>query len=191
MKKETVAQTVKIVIFSILFLLLSVFSILALTPERSNVQVRETFTVSSSLVSKESGTYLLEVTGTLRNKTGSPIVVDRVTVRVSGIDGQFSTAEPIFLAPRADAEVLIRAESDRSSSAVTGVWLTSGDDEIMLRNPAVTDLFGYAFLPILLALLFLLLLIHAVIVRVYMAQEAKLATLSEETPVPPTPKKPE
>ncbi len=191
MKKETVAQTVKIVIFSILFLLLSVFSILALTPERSNVQVRETFTVSSSLVSKESGTYLLEVTGTLRNKTGSPIVVDRVSVRVSGIDGQFSTAEPIFLAPRADAEVLIRAESDRSSSAVTGVWLTSGDDEIMLRNPAVTDLFGYAFLPILLALLFLLLLIHAVIVRVYMAQEAKLATLSEETPVPPTPKKPE
>ena len=191
MKKETVAQTVKIVIFSILFLLLSVFSILALTPERSNVQVRETFTISSSLVSKESGTYLLEVTGTLRNKTGSPIVVDRVTVRVSGIDGQFSTAEPILLAPRADAEVLIRAESDRSSSAVTGVWLTSGDDEIMLRNPAVTDLFGYAFLPILLALLFLLLLIHAVIVRVYMAQEAKLATLSEETPVPPTPKKPE
>ena len=191
MKKETVAQTVKIVIFSILFLLLSVFSILALTPERSNVQVRETFTVSSSLVSKESGTYLLEMTGTLRNKTGSPIVVDRVSVRVSGIDGQFSTAEPIFLAPRADAEVLIRAESDRSSSAVTGVWLTSDGDEIMLRNPAVTDLFGYAFLPILLALLFLLLLIHAVIVRVYMAQEAKLATLSEETPAPPTPKKPE
>ena len=190
MKKETVAQTVKIVIFSILFLLLAGFSILALTPERSNVQVRETFTVSSSVVSKEKGTYLLEVTGTLRNKTGSPIVVDRVSVRVSGIDGQFSTAEPIFLAPRADAEVIIRAESDRSSSAVTGVWLTSGDDETMLRNPAVTDLFGYAFLPILLALLFLLLLIHAVIVRVYMAQEAKLKTISEE-PAPQPPKKSE
>lgn len=172
--KETVFQTVKIVLFSILFLFFLIFFILATVPERTAVEVRREFTVFSSSLSGTDANYMVEVTGTLRNKTSKPVMIDSVSVRVAGRNEPLATDEPVLLQPRTDTEIILRTSSAVASSDVLSVSVSIGGEMTALRNPAVTDTFGYAFFPLILALLFLLLLIHAVTVRVYMAQEKKV-----------------
>ena len=178
--KRTVLQTVKIAVFSLLALVFIVFSVLALLPERTAVEVRSAFTASSSVLSIEDGTYQTVVSGKLRNTSSAPVMVDRVTVRLAGLADPLVTDGPILLRPRTDTDVTFRLEDGRSYDAVSAVSVTEGGEEIALRNPAVSDAFAYAFLPILLALVFLALAVHAVIVRVYMAQEKRLS--GENTP---------
>ena len=176
MKPKTILlQTVKIAVFAILALVFIVFSILALTPARTAVEVRTAFSASASALSVEDGTYLTVVTGTLRNTSSAPVVVDRAAVRLSGLSDALVTDEPFLLAPRTETELTFRVEAKKPLETVAGVSVTVGGREIALRNPAVRDAFGYAFLPILLAIVFAALTAHAVIVRVYMEQEKRLA----------------
>ena len=172
--KETVFQTVKIVLFSILFLFSAVFFVLALVPERTDVEIRREFTASSSGLSGTDENYMVEVTGTLRNKTSKPVMVEYVSVRVAGMNEAIVTDEPLLLQPRTDAEIILRTTSGEPVSEVGTVSVSIGGKTVALRNPAVNDTFGYAFFPLMLTLSFLLLLLNAVTVRVYMAQEKNL-----------------
>ena len=174
--KDSVRQNLKIALFAVLFLVAAVFAILSLSPERSAVEVREKFTVSASRLSGSEDRYVLEVSGKLRNTSSKPIAVERVEVRAAGVAEPIVHDRELLIQPRSEVGVVVWVESDVEASSVTSVSVTVGGESTALRNPAVTDAFGYAFLPLLLALLFLLLLVHAVIVRVYIAQEAAAET---------------
>ena len=102
--KGTVLQTVKIAVFSLLALVFIVFSVLALLPERTAVEVRSAFTASSSALSIEDGTYQTVVSGKLRNTSSAPVMVDRVTVRLAGLADPLVTDGPILLRPRTDTD---------------------------------------------------------------------------------------
>ena len=171
--KETVLQTVKIVCFAILFLAFLLFSVLALTPERSPVQIQKEVVVSASPLSVD-GEYLLEIKGTLKNTSSKPVLIDGVEIRLTGVDEPFRTTEPLILQPRTEVELFLSETASVEATSVKGVTVSVDGTARTLRNPAVSDPFGYALLPMALALVFLLLLIHAIIVRVYMAQEKKI-----------------
>lgn len=176
--KETVLQTVKIVCFAILFSAFLLFSVLALTPERSPVQIQKEVVVSASPLSVNGGEYLLEIKGTLKNTSSKPVLIDGVEIRLTGVDESIRTTEPIILQPRTEVELFLRETANVEATSVKEVTVLVVNGEVStvwtLRNPAVSDPFGYALLPTALALVFLLLLIHAIIVRVYMAQEKKI-----------------
>lgn len=176
--KETVLQTVKIVCFAILFLAFLMFSVLALTPERSPVQIQKEVVVSASPLSGNGGEYLLEIKGTLKNTSSKPVLIDGVEIRLAGVDEPFRTTDALILQPRTEFELFLRERASVEAMTVKEVTVVVISGEALtvwtLRNPAVSDPFGYALLPSALALVFLLLLIHAIIVRVYMAQEKKI-----------------
>lgn len=175
--KETVLQTVKIVCFAILFSAFLLFSVLALTPERSPVQIQKEVVVSASPLSVD-GEYLLEIKGTLKNTSSKPVLIDGIEIRLAGVDEPFRTTDALILQPRTEFELFLRETASAEATTVKKVTVLAINGDVstvwMLRNPAVSDPFGYALLPMALALVFLLLLIHAIIVRVYMAQEKKI-----------------
>ena len=173
--KSRILQDLKIALFGVLTLLFLFLTVLAFLPERSDVEIKETFTVSSAPVDSKMTGYSVQVSGVLHNKSGSPVVVDRLTVVFSGVDGELSTEEAVLLPPRADLPVTLSIFNKNIPSGVKGVFVSvdGAPPAVELRNPAVSNPFAHAFLPILLTLLFLALTVHASIVRVYIAQEER------------------
>ena len=141
--KETVLQTVKIVCFAILFSAFLLFSVLALIPERSPVQIQKEVVVSASPLSGSGGEYLLEIKGTLKNTSSKPALIDGVEIRLAGVDEPFRTTEPLILQPRTEFELFLRERASVEATTVKEVTVVVISGEALtvwtLRNPAVSD----------------------------------------------------
>lgn len=175
MKKNKLLQDLKIVVFAILFLLFSVLTVLALLPEHTEIEVREAFTATASELSHRDGTYVLRIKGTLRNTTDDPIQLEKLTVRVKGVEDDLIVYEgALEMTPRADYPLDMETRSDVRAEAVQEVTVTANGKTVSLRNPAVRNTVQYAFLPFALTAVFLLFLGHSVIVRYYLAQEERI-----------------
>ncbi len=169
--KDSLLQNVKIGLFAILFLLMTVFTVLSFIPEHTDVEVSEEFTVSSSAVSANDSRFILEVSGELLNTTEEDISLEEVRVWCAGLSGPVVHDSDIVLSPRTPGKVVTWVESDVSADEVTKVSVLLNGEETVLRNPAVTNTFRYAALPLILSVLFLLFLLHAILVRIYIEQE--------------------
>lgn len=175
MKKAIWMRNAAIVLFAVLFLFSAVMTILALLPEGSDVEVCGTFTASPSELSRQDGTYLVQIQGYLRNTTDEAILLEGLTVRVEGLDQDLSWAEcPRVLEPRMPVEVSFTVETETPAEKVEDVRASVRGSSVSLRNPAVDNSLQYAAVPLLCTVVFLVLLVRSAIVRYYLAQEAGL-----------------
>ena len=172
--KKRVLQDVKIGVFALCFVFAAVLTVLAFLPEGGDVTVAGKFHASSVPVSLADQTEQILASGTLRNGSDRTVTVERLELDVKGLE-QPLVLQNIALPPRTDLPLSLSVVSTGSADRVTSVRVTVDGKTRELRNPAVTDAFAYAVLPLALTILFAALTAHAAIVRVYLRQKTDVA----------------
>ena len=172
MIKNRLIQTLLVVLFALCTLFSGFISVLACIPVSTDVEIRETVVASASAISAGADSaYLVEVRGALKNTTGETLVVERLEIPVyaDGRGNERATVviENISISPRNTVTVSKVIETATVCENVGEIVATVGGEEILLRNPAQTNL-TVSLIPIAVTAVFVYLLVRACKVRYYM-----------------------
>ena len=170
--KRRILQDIKIGIFAVCLIFSFVLTVLAFLPEGGALEVSEEFHASSVPVDLTKGTNQILAAGTLRNRSDSPVTVERLEIGVKGMDQPLSS-DAVTIPPRTGIPLTVSVLSEGSADRVVSVRVTVNGKTRELRNPAVKNALAYAGIPLILTFLFAILTAHAAIVRYYLHQRNK------------------
>lgn len=175
--KQELKQNIKIAIFGVLTLLLLILTVLELLPgKQTDLTIKESVTVSSSLIDTASGTYENAVSGILFNDSASTITVDEITVTVSNGKNEKAIKIPLALqmAPHTEQEISLSQTDTVAYSTVEEVTAQIGGESYSLANVQKSAIGAAALILIACLLVFGFLLYRSILVRYYMYQEKKI-----------------
>ena len=175
MKKELL-QIIKISLLGILTLLLLILTVLEILPNgQTDLIVKDPITVSPSPVSSANERYQLLVMGTLFNDSDEAIVIERVTVTVSGASGTYDVVIPARTLPaRTGFEISHSEISEKSYSSVQAVTATVNGEALTVSNETGAPLGTVSLLLMALTLVAGFLCYRSALVYYYMQAEKKL-----------------
>lgn len=167
-------QTLKIVLFAVMTVLLVGLALLQVLPKSTSVlREKEEISVSSALIHAASGTYSTQITGRISNPTDRTVSVSSVTVCIgNGSIEKEIVLEGFALPAYGEKTLSFTEEGTVCWDRVSSVRITSEDNTELLLTSDAESSFGVAFLLLAAGTaVAAFLLVHAVAVRVYMAQE--------------------
>ena len=175
--KKIRLQNVKIAVFGILTVCLLVLTVLELLPDqKTSLTVKESITVSSSLVDTSRGIYENAISGVVFNDSKESITLHSMAVTISRRNATQEIQIPlsITLAPHTQEEVHFSYFDTVAYTQVDDVWATVDGSAYSLSN-LQNNLVGASVLVLLgVTLGFGFLLYRSILVRYYMYEEKKL-----------------
>ncbi len=181
LKKDTILQTVWIVVWGILALALVCLLVLELASEMGgeDIVVNEQVTVASALVSSDNQIHSNLVSGRIANRSAKGITIERLRVTVRGRDGaeRIVKVEQIVIPARSVYILDQRFDSGTYFESVERVEITVDGETRTLDNISENErsLFGGATLlcaALLVPVVWLL--VRASKKRYYLFQESKM-----------------
>lgn len=167
-------QNLKIALFALFALVFAILTIMQMIPRSTEgVYVHEKFSVSSSLINASGKEYSTQVSGALFNSTDTAMRITSVQVTVSDGDAEREIVLDGFLLPAHTAKSFLHTEDGAQAwKQVTGIRVNCEGEAIALSNTVGgSTLNGMTWILLAVTAIWTLLLVHACMVRYYMAQE--------------------
>ena len=167
-------QNLKIALFALFTLLFAVLTVMQMIPRETNgLRVNEKFGVSSSLINVSGKTYSTQVSGRIANSTEEDMRITSVQVTVSDGETERELLLSGFLLPaHSEKSILHTEEGAENWKLVKEVRVLCNGETIALSNTAGTSsVGGMMWILLILTAIMALCLVHACMIRYYMAQE--------------------
>lgn len=179
--KQRILSDLRIALYAVLAVCLLILIVAELIPHAAPLSVTEPFTVSSSPLDKNAGTYTSVVTGKIRNDSEDVQFLRALTVTL-GISGKKQTAEVvplpdgIAIPPRGEYEICKTFETDADYNDVKTIEATPAEGSAFrVTERDESRAVGMVTVAVFLFIVAVLLLIRACKIRKYLHEENALS----------------
>lgn len=175
--KQEIKQDIKIAVCAALTLLLLVLTVLEIFPgKQTDLTIKETVTVSPSLVSTASATYENAISGVLFNDSSDTLSVDAISVTVGNGKDEKTIKIPFNreIAPRTTEEFSVSITDTVAYTSVEDVTAQIEGKYYILSNVKQGTVGAVTLILIALLVLLGFLLYRNILIRYYMYQEKQL-----------------
>lgn len=175
--KDRLMQTVQIVIFGLLALVLTVLAVLELIPAQTKgLQVKDRLEVASFAVDSTGLRFVSSLHGSFQNQSNETVVVEEIHLLLSnGEIRREVDLEGLVLPARCEEEVELNFECDVDVNTVVRIEAKVNGESVILENKSEhQSVGGFSVFYLVLIIPSVLLCIRAAKVRYYLYQESRL-----------------
>ncbi len=181
--KQRIVYNIGIVALGALELFFAVMLIFSLVPPANSfgIEVRETLTVSSSVLDADKGRYVSQLSGILITTGDTDLDLDAIRVTVSnGAETKEILLKDVKLPSRLEQELFYEWEDTRMYDRVLYVEVNAGEKSELLSNSTAGMVFDLGVLLwLVLGVVDGIFLTHVIKQRYYLAQEISMNAKTE------------